>query len=545
MKNESIKKQVKKLAKQKKYNDIYVIYGQKWFKKYTPEEWQKKDKEKLRKEGKFIDLYNKYGEFDKEKIQEIDIKQETGKVPTIGQKIKIWYKKILGLFLAESLTIAATTSTSLNIVNGLNTDNIIEKNSKKYEKQIEEYEKEIEEYAENINQKNYTDLEIFIKLMKDMYQTTRGYGQPEIDAKGYYGMDLQEGGIGVCRNMADNIANKLNEINPDYNARAIVVISNYSSIEYNNIERKTVLDDDMLLISRGNEDRLYNNNGELVKITTEENGREIKQKYENGELISTDVTYQEGNTEITDIYEENKLKARSILGDDEYILEGYDENGNISWRTTADEKNEKTIVYVDGNVYSEEIKEGKIETTITYKNGEIVSKKEKELEDSNNIYIMLQQLKNKKVEKATTANHAVVIADIKADNATMILDPTNLTIGTYKDGEIIMFNETEEKEPIKRIFLGDINYSGTENFIKFPKEWIQSFLNPLVSVEELEKKYGIEAQNKALAKIEKEENKKSFKEEIKYEGQKTEDEIIYNVTEGKANVFGKDYNLTK
>ena len=68
MKNESIKKQVKKLAKQKKYNDIYVIYGQKWFKKYTPEEWQKKDKEKLRKEGKFIDLYNKYGEFDKEKI---------------------------------------------------------------------------------------------------------------------------------------------------------------------------------------------------------------------------------------------------------------------------------------------------------------------------------------------------------------------------------------------------------------------------------------------------------------------------------------------
>ena len=57
MENKNIKKQVKKLAKQKKYNDIYVIYGQKWFKKYTPEEWQKKDKEKLRKEGKFIDIY--------------------------------------------------------------------------------------------------------------------------------------------------------------------------------------------------------------------------------------------------------------------------------------------------------------------------------------------------------------------------------------------------------------------------------------------------------------------------------------------------------
>lgn len=28
--------------------------------------------------------------------------------------------------------------------------------------------------------------------MKDMYETTRGYGQPEIDAQGYYGMDMQE-----------------------------------------------------------------------------------------------------------------------------------------------------------------------------------------------------------------------------------------------------------------------------------------------------------------------------------------------------------------
>ena len=31
-----------------------------------------------------------------------------------------------------------------------------------------------------------------MKLMKDMYETTRGYGQPEIDAQGYYGMDMQE-----------------------------------------------------------------------------------------------------------------------------------------------------------------------------------------------------------------------------------------------------------------------------------------------------------------------------------------------------------------
>ena len=546
MENKNIKKQVKKLAKQKKYNDIYGIYGQKWFKKYTPEEWQKKDKEKLRKEGKFIDIYNKYGEFDKQEVQKTDIKQEIGKEPTIGQKIKLWYKKILGLFLAESLTIAATTSTSLNIVNGLSTDNIIENNSKKYEKQIEEYEKEIKEYAENIDQKNYTDLEIFMKLMQDMYQTTRGYGEPEIDAQGYYGMDLQEGGIGVCRNMADNIADKLNEINPDYNARSIAVIANYSSVEYNNVEQKNVIDDDTTLITRGNEERIYKD-GELVRIAAEENDRKISQKYENGELISTDVTYQEGDTEITDTYEENRLSYKSMKKDDEYISESYDENGNVSRRTIADEDIEKTTFYNDdGSVYIEKITEGKQQTIIRYENGQIVSKETEELEEGNNIYITLQELKKQlKIEKATRANHAVVIVDVEKDNATIILDPTYVTIGVYKDGKITMFNENEEKEPIKRDFSMDVTLSGTENFIDIPKEFVQSFLNPLVSLEKLEEKYGVEAQNKALAKLEREEKKKNFKEELKVDGQVAEDEIIYNVTEGKAKVFGKDYDLTK
>ena len=44
MKNNHIKKQVKKLAKQKKYEDIYVIYGRKWFLKYVPKKYQKADK---------------------------------------------------------------------------------------------------------------------------------------------------------------------------------------------------------------------------------------------------------------------------------------------------------------------------------------------------------------------------------------------------------------------------------------------------------------------------------------------------------------------
>ena len=68
MKNNHIKKQVKKLAKQKKYEDIYVIYGRKWFLKYTPKKYQKADRLKLKIEGKFLDIYNKYGSIDYEDI---------------------------------------------------------------------------------------------------------------------------------------------------------------------------------------------------------------------------------------------------------------------------------------------------------------------------------------------------------------------------------------------------------------------------------------------------------------------------------------------
>ena len=242
MKNNHIKKQVKKLAKQKMYEDIYVIYGRKWFLKYVPKKYQKADRKKLWKEGKFLDIYNKYGSIDYEEIQEKEIENETGKEPTIGQIIKIWCKRALRIILLSGLM----TDTALGIARGVGTDNIIEENGQKYAKEIENYQKEIQEYAKTINQKKYTDLEIFMKLMKDMYETTRGYGQPEIDAQGYYGMDMQEGGIGVCRNIADNIADKLNAINPDYNARSITCISNYSNIEYN-IFQKVMMKQEMHL----------------------------------------------------------------------------------------------------------------------------------------------------------------------------------------------------------------------------------------------------------------------------------------------------------
>ena len=310
------------------------------------------------------------------------------------------------------------------------------------------------------------------------------------------------------------------------------------------------MDDNTTLILQGNETRWYDDKGQLIRITTKEDDREVEQEYENGNIVRTKITYQDGNAEIIETYEDDRLKYKNILTDKEYISEGYDEAGNASWKQVADKTKEITTYYNDGEKYQQIIQEKNRQTTITYENEEIVSKEEEELEEYDNIYLKLKQSKKLRESTTTITNHAVVIADVEKDNATIILDPTNGTIGTYKDGNIVIFNETEEKEPIKRSFSGDLSYSGTENFIEFPKEWLQSFLNPSISVEELEKKYGVEAQNKALAKIEKEEKQKSFMEEIKYEGkigedQAKENEDIYNITTGKARIFGEEYDITK
>lgn len=542
MTKRNIKKQVKKLARQRRYQDIYIIYGQKWFKKYTPKKYQKQDKEKLIDEGRFLEIYNKYGEIN-ENIQAMDMEYEMQKELSFMQTVKVFYKRFLKQGLMIEVIVNLIGLLGVGTIKGISTDNLITENGKRYEKEIENYQKENEAYAKSIQQKNYTDLEIFMKLMKDMYEQTRGYGPPEMDVQGYYGMDLKEGGIGVCRNMAENIADKLNEINPNYNARSIVVISNYSSIEYNNIEQKTVINDNMTLITRGSETRLYNKEGELVGTEIQENDKRFVQKYENGKIIETMIIYQKGDMEITDTYEGKQLICKTRSGEKEWSSEKYDQEGHIERKMIANKDHVLTYDYVDDNVVSENIQEEGKETNITYEDGKIVSVEEKELETYDNMYLTLQDLNNR--EEATSPNHAVVIIDVEKDNATIILDPTNATIGVFKDGKIKIFNETEEEEPIKRSFFGDVIFSGTENFIEFPKEFIESFLNPTVSMEELEQKYGVEAQNKALAKIEKQDKKETFKEGLKVDGQVTEDEIVYNMKEGKAKIFGEAYNLIK
>ena len=101
-------------------------------------------------------------------------------------------------------------------------------------------------------------------------------------------------------------------------------------------------------------------------------------------------------------------------------------------------------------------------------------------------------------------NHMVTLVDLNNDNITLALDPTNPGIGIYRDGNIIMLNTAKEnfvrydtKEIVTTLFFK----TGADAAVTSIKEFIESFKNCPVSLEELIDKYGLEAQNQALNQV--------------------------------------------
>ena len=214
------KEEIKRLKKEKNYEEIYRKFGSKEYVKNTPSSYRKKDLNKLVKEGKFEDIYGKYGKkvynnlLSRAKYQEI--KENKGRKSAILWRIKRSLK-LTGLYLG---IVSSTCTLSLPVMNASTT----KENEIKYEKEIKNYDNKIKKYAEEVNELKLNDVQVFMKVIDDMWNQIKGYKNPELDLTGFLELDLaSEDGYGVCRNMASDVARKLNEINPDYNARTLVV----------------------------------------------------------------------------------------------------------------------------------------------------------------------------------------------------------------------------------------------------------------------------------------------------------------------------------
>lgn len=218
------KKRIKELAKNEQYDEIYREFGRKAYKKYVSDKYYDEDLKKLKKEGRYEDIYNKYGESEYNKLliksMYNEIKQEKGTI-----KANLWRMKQKLLYTAKVIGFDfAFSALALSAVGNIKNDVIIGNNAIKYESEIEEYNEKNSEYADKINSMNLSDTQIFMKTMDDMWKNIKGYANPEKDIKGFLELDLTtEEGYGVCRNMASDVAKKLNAINPEYNARTMAV----------------------------------------------------------------------------------------------------------------------------------------------------------------------------------------------------------------------------------------------------------------------------------------------------------------------------------
>lgn len=362
-------KNIRKLLKEKEYEKIFELYGSESYCFFVPSKYQKKEIKKLLKEGRFYDIYIKYGESTYEKylpkMQAIDIYMETNKHKfffkskqflKMKKKIMAMYTAgILFLVNAPAVTIAVSSSAEMH------------DNASKYCDEITRYNNKIEKYANDIKKLNLTDFQTVMKVMEDMWASIKGYGTPSNNIIGFLRLELlDENGVGVCRNMADDVAAKLNAINPAFNARNLVVTGNWN-VNYKlcNIDRKVA------------------------------------------EPVSSTSLEDASNEEINPIVE--YIKNIDAIG-----------------------------------------------------------------------------------------NHMVVLFDMPGENITMIADPTNPSLGVFKDGEIYMFSSPDGNGYVPATFGQNLN--GIEGIFDYSTTKISSYFSS-GDIESMIEKYGIDAENRTLEEI--------------------------------------------
>ena len=98
----------------------------------------------------------------------------------------------------------------------------------------------------------------------------------------------------------------------------------------------------------------------------------------------------------------------------------------------------------------------------------------------------------------------LTLVDVPEDNLTIVLDPTNPGIGIYINGKIIMLNSGEEhglefeaKEYSNAIFT----CGGIDGILTVASDYMRSFQKANLTFAEIQSKYGLEAQNKALIEV--------------------------------------------
>lgn len=329
-----------------KYDEIFYKYGQEIYNEVVPEKYRKKDINKLLKQGRLFDIYLKHGEYAYEdnihKMRQIDIYNETGSemrgmLYRLGHTIK---HKIAPLIV--SLSIAPTWFGVKLYEEARNEET---ENAIKYANEIEDYNKKIVSYAEEINAMKLSDIQIFMKVMSDMWEEIDGYSKDiTINPAGYFRITLNEEKRGVCRHMADDVTAKLNKINPKYNARNVYVyVNSDGGYEFANIPIKVLESDETIFKKEKGE-----------KGAEEE--KEEKSDFEDGISIKFDIAKITGNHVVTAV--DVPSKKMTLILDPTNPGIGVFTKGGIYMFNASEEKEFKTreigqVIFAGGESFLE------------------------------------------------------------------------------------------------------------------------------------------------------------------------------------------------
>lgn len=131
---------------------------------------------------------------------------------------------------------------------------------------------------------------------------------------------------------------------------------------------------------------------------------------------------------------------------------------------------------------------------VTITDNNEISYNQKIINEYNKFKNYIIELKNNLIEN-TIGNHMVTCIKLKNIDAILIVDPTNPSIGLFKNGKLHMLSDKENKinvTPIGNIIMG---FDKRKNYFK---KSIESFF---INSEEYTNEYNIENQNKCLIKI--------------------------------------------
>ena len=370
--DKKVKQDIQTLKLEEKYEEIFIRYGRTAYGLYIPSKYYKQHLKELESEGKYKEIYAKYG---KAKYRKSLVsreyhrrKEEQG---VISAALWITRQRFTSFLVSMGIytSVVAIGATGAATYWG---SKEIQDNAKQYHSEIEAYNTKIKNYAQQEKFSRLNDIQIIMKVMDDMWGSIQGYKMPEKDIHGFLELDLAtEDGYGVCRNMAPDIAKKLNEINPKYHARVM------------------------------------------------------------------SVYMEKGVINVADI-------PRRFLEDNETV--------NVSYEEKLSNFQKKPVDIV---------------------------------EDALTIVLV---------------NHDITFVDIPEDNIILVVDPTNPSLGIYRNGQIMMFNtpvENGAKYDLKQ-YQSVVDFGELERMIGVPADYIKSLETPNITDEELEANYGLEAQNLAL-----------------------------------------------